>query len=874
MKIANTVSGLFTGLRANRSVSPSFNNYQRIINLKSFSRIYMVSGVAVLFITTLFWSFLGAKLQLGNADQLVNTDLSSGLNTFHGANFPSSHSFLLKWPLFFLVHLLGNSSSALIAFTIATVLLTVACLVLVISKIDSRPLVFGTICLALSSVLLMVPAVPYTGAILPVNMAMLATRNLEYILYITSLFFLIRSTRIRSKGFWLAVACLSLLIASDKLFLVISGGGALLALIFYASIGVWPLVNRSVNWLKIVIISAIVATAMLALINLGHITHISTQSNAGPYSLSNPSEMVIGSVYAVMGIFTNFGANPAFDSTIIRNIPHQFISRIFSLSGLPYVVNAVILIFGLIIVISLLRLSRSKHELQTFDKSYILSLLLIWSTVSAVISFVITNHYYAVDARYLSIALFAVFIAIATYMQSRNWRVETIVGVGLVLVISIIEGTLNSAQMYSRNSDALSIQNSRNSTIAQVLSQHPVNVLVGDYWRVLPTKLVSGNMLNVMPLSGCSEARQVLSSTAWQPDLNHTRFAYLLTLEKGLTDYPSCTLQQAVTAFGKPNASVLITGSLRQPKELLLFYDKGIHKSTAVNNQTLKTPASVVPITLDQLTNVACNVPSVMNIVAHEDDDLLFINPDTAESIKAGNCVRTIYLTAGDAGQGEFYWLSREQGTENAYALMLGISNELWIHRIVELSDHEYVTVANLKGNAKVSLIFMHLNDGNLKGEGFLSTHNETLSKLFAGNIRIIHSADGQSFYSKDQLVSALSDLMNIYQPVQIRTQSEFISKLYPDHSDHIATGKFTKLAYTQYENTQYGNLITIPIKYYIGYPIHAMPANVSGQNLLSKEATFLEYARSDGAVCRNHQDCMANDTYRSYLTRQYTNAY
>ena len=39
-----------------------------------------------------------------------------------------------------------------------------------------------------------------------------------------------------------------------------------------------------------------------------------------------------------------------------------------------------------------------------------------------------------------------------------------------------------------------------------------------------------------------------------------------------------------------------------------------------------------------------------LNIVAHEDDDLLFTNPDELTSIRAGFPVRTVFITAGDAG--------------------------------------------------------------------------------------------------------------------------------------------------------------------------------------------------------------------------------
>jgi hypothetical protein len=46
-----------------------------------------------------------------------------------------------------------------------------------------------------------------------------------------------------------------------------------------------------------------------------------------------------------------------------------------------------------------------------------------------------------------------------------------------------------------------------------------------------------------------------------------------------------------------------------------------------------------------------CNNGASMNIVAHEDDDILFLSPDLVHDIRHGRCVRTVFVTAGDAGK-------------------------------------------------------------------------------------------------------------------------------------------------------------------------------------------------------------------------------
>ncbi|WP_449345345.1 PIG-L family deacetylase, partial [Streptomyces narbonensis] len=40
---------------------------------------------------------------------------------------------------------------------------------------------------------------------------------------------------------------------------------------------------------------------------------------------------------------------------------------------------------------------------------------------------------------------------------------------------------------------------------------------------------------------------------------------------------------------------------------------------------------------------------SVVQIVAHPDDDLFFMNPDTSQSIHSGNPLTSVYLTSGES---------------------------------------------------------------------------------------------------------------------------------------------------------------------------------------------------------------------------------
>jgi hypothetical protein len=115
----------------------------------------------------------------------------------------------------------------------------------------------------------------------------------------------------------------------------------------------------------------------------------------------------------------------------------------------------------------------------------------------------------------------------------------------------------------------------RNTVVANLLRDRNSPLLIGDYWRVLPIKQVSQNRQNVMPLADCTTPRDALTSSAWQPELSSTSFAYLLTLDGSRTDYPTCTLQQVVDSFGNPDSQVIVSGSQQKPGELLLFYNAG-----------------------------------------------------------------------------------------------------------------------------------------------------------------------------------------------------------------------------------------------------------------------------------------------------------
>ena len=828
--------------------------------------VYLGLAVFILLISVVFWSLLGAKIQSGNADQIVNSLLFSSRATFSHALLPSQHTFLLKWPIFYLVHLFGVSSSTLITFTVLTTLLTVGLFVLILRSIEKRPLYLGTICLAMASVLMLVPAQPYAVCLLPVNMAMIATRNLEYIVYIYALILLIKSPFIKSKKFWLSIGLMSILIASDKLFFMISIGAALLAMFYYAFRNKVIIDNLVSKWLIVTVSGFIVSAIILWLIAAAYITHFSNQTS---------HNALLAVFYSITNALTSLGANPASQATIIRSMPASLVHHFFSLGIVGYVVNIAVVLLGICIFIWEIRHSltaKIKKSKENSEPDYRLAVILGWTSLATFAAFVVTNHAYSVDSRYLTIVFFTIFVAITSYSKTKKLRPEVLVIVGGILLIGVISGSTVALSGYRSDKQAMSDVNGRDQTVAQALKAHKVDTLVGDYWRVIPTKLSLSSNQTVTPLSGCETLRQGLSSSLWQPNLHKVSFAYLISLSGGnLTAYPNCSINQVTATYGRPNSSILIKGTLAKPQELLLFYDNGISKSAATPLSEITADAAILPTAISSLPAITCNHPTIMNIVAHQDDDLLFMNPDIIHELNQGYCERSVYITAGDAGEGIFYYVSRQKGSEAAYAQMLHIPN-VWIEKIIQLAPNEYVTMASPKNNTKVSLVFFHLPDGGLENTGFVATGFQTITKLFRGNIKTINSVDGQSSYSLPNLENALINLMTFFTPAEIRTQSTYSGDNTPikDHPDHNTVGAIVTIAAGQYNNDIYGNLTSIPLQYYEGYPMRLNLANVFGNDLLLKEEAYVAYGAFDPSTCSTVAQCNQIATYSSYLARQY----
>ncbi|KAE8155324.1 hypothetical protein BDV25DRAFT_135072 [Aspergillus avenaceus] len=259
---------------------------------------------------------------------------------------------------------------------------------------------------------------------------------------------------------------------------------------------------------------------------------------------------------------------------------------------------------------------------------------------------------------------------------------------------------------------------------------------------------------------------------------------------------------------------------------------------------------------------IALTAAQTLNIVPHQDDDLLFMTPDLINEVRSGREVRTVFLTAGDAGNGENYWIGRQAGSLAAYAQMAGVAND-WIEEDVGLEDYD-IPLYTLTGKPQISLAFMHMPDGNMDGSGFAATGYQSLQKLWEGSIDQIGTVDDSgTTYDRDELLNVLATIIEQFGPDRINTL-DFVNDVgQGDHSDHYTGAYFADSAAGIAENNA-------QFVGYMGYNIAGSPVNLDANAIADKKSIFYLYGTYDTGTCSSDASC-AGRPELSWLERQYT---
>ena len=174
-------------------------------------------------------------------------------------------------------------------------------------------------------------------------------------------------------------------------------------------------------------------------------------------------------------------------------------------------------------------------------------------------------------------------------------------------------------------------------------------------------------------------------------------------------------------------------------------------------------------------------------LIAHQDDDLLFMQPDIIEAVQRGDGVTNVYVTAGNGTKGTAAANIRYQGLKEAYG---AAANEHdwscgWIEILGHTAQH-----CRLEG-AKVSLLFLAYPDGGVRGE-----EPASLLHLWEGTVASATTvADRTTTYGRDDLIATLAEIIRQTSPDVIHTLEVASTHGADEHADHMVVGALAVLA-------------------------------------------------------------------------------
>lgn len=241
---------------------------------------------------------------------------------------------------------------------------------------------------------------------------------------------------------------------------------------------------------------------------------------------------------------------------------------------------------------------------------------------------------------------------------------------------------------------------------------------------------------------------------------------------------------------------------------------------------------------------------TTLSFVAHEDDDLLFMNPDIASDVQAGYNVWVVYLTAGDDpahySPSMTYAGDRISGDRAAYALAANVPNT-WTYIPMTFAGHEVAT--NQLNGTNVHLIFTFVHAAGSDPSTGQSDPCGDLDRMLHNPAFVAYPIDGRPSYTSASFKAMLVSILQAVQPSYVRTQDTdgYNNSLEGDHIDHVSAAIFASAADTD----SAGN--TLINRYeYLGYAIKHMASNIPAAWANVKTNVWEQYRPLDDALAGN----------------------
>ncbi|MGP4021311.1 PIG-L family deacetylase [Saccharopolyspora sp. 5N708] len=265
--------------------------------------------------------------------------------------------------------------------------------------------------------------------------------------------------------------------------------------------------------------------------------------------------------------------------------------------------------------------------------------------------------------------------------------------------------------------------------------------------------------------------------------------------------------------------------------------------------------ATAVLLALFASPAAAAQPRSHVQVVAHPDDDILFMNPDLSISIRSGAAVTTMFLTAGesDVQPAARYAAQRQAGTRSAFAAMAGMP-DAWDRARLSLPGGRWAEVQTLRERPRVRLVFLNLpddNDPHAVGGRHALTRLWHDAAVRVATLRPEGSVlPGTSSHDRASVVAALAQLYRQFAPTIVRTHDPEPDVRYQpqwgqhhNHPDHVMAARFAELAMP---SARAGSAHLI---HYRDYNIADAPPNLPPEIVADKRAIFARYAAHDAVV-------------------------